>query len=123
LSIPIFPISFPHPVIPETESGSFKEDFPDSTISSTTDAKYKVSRPRATRMPGTWSYSYRGVSDADYLALITFWQLVSGTAGMFLWTPYYGPYAGVQKTVRFSAKGDWQSFNEGYRGSLSFEEV
>ncbi|MEN6567204.1 MAG: hypothetical protein ABFC57_12990 [Veillonellales bacterium] len=123
MSLPVFPTDFLVPVVPETESGSFKEDFPDSTISSTTDAKYKITRPRATRMPGTWSYTWRGVSEEDYLKLINFWKSVSGTAGMFLWTPWYGPYAGTQLTVRFSAKGDWQPYADGYHGSLSFEEV
>ncbi|WP_021168084.1 hypothetical protein SOV_50820 [Sporomusa ovata DSM 2662] len=118
-----FPTDFPQPVIPEVESGSYKEDFKDSTVSSTTDANYKITRARASRLPGTWSYSWRGVPDADYKKLIDFWFAVGGTAGSFYFIPYYGPYAGVQKVVRFTAKGDWQPYTEGYRGSITFEEV
>lgn len=121
--LPIFPADFPQPIVPETESSSFKEDFPDSTVSSTTDAKYKVTRPRATRMPGTWTYSFRAVSADDYARLIDFWNSVSGTAGMFLWTPWFSAIRTEQITVRFTAKGDWQSYNEGFRGTLSLEEV
>jgi hypothetical protein len=117
---PVFPTTFPPPVVPEAASNSFQEDFPDSTISSTTDAKYKITRPRATRMPGTWDYSWVGVSDADYASLITFWKLVNGTSGSFLWTE---PISAEQKTVRFSAKGKWVQYAEGWRGNLSFEEV
>lgn len=123
MSLPVFPTDFPRPVIPEHESSSYKEDFPDSTISVKTDANYKQTRPRATRMPGTWTYFFRAVSDDDYLKLINFWKSVNGTAGNFLFTPWYGPNAGTQLTVRFAAKGDWQPYTEGYRGSLQFEEV
>lgn len=123
MALLVFLSDFPEPVIPETDSSSFKEDFKDSTISTTTDANYKITRPRASRMPGSWSYTYRGVTEEQYFALIDFWRLVNGTAGMFYFTPYEGPYKGIQKIVRFSAKGDWQPYYEGYRGSLSFEEV
>jgi hypothetical protein len=123
MAVLVFPTNFPEPVLAEVESNSFKEDFKDSTISSTTDANYKITRPRATRLPGAWTYSWRGVSDTEYLTLINFWNSVNGTAGMFLFTPFYGPHAETQVMVRFSAKGDWQSYHEGYRGTLSFEEV
>lgn len=116
----VFPTDFPPPVVPETESGSFKEDFPDSTISVKTDANYKQTRPRATRMPGTWTYFFRAVSNDDYAKLTAFWNEVHGTAGMFYWIE---PISGETKIVRFTAKGDWQLYCEGWRGSLSFEEV
>ena len=118
-----FPIDFPQPIIPEVDSGSFKEDYADSTIATATDAGYKKTRPRASRMPGTWSYSWRAVSDEDYQRLIDFWFAVHGTADMFYFTPYYGPAADQQKIVRFASKGDWQPYHEGYRGSLTLEEV
>ena len=123
MSLLVFPTTFPDPVIPETESSSYVEDFKDSTVSSTTDANYTVTRPRATRMPGSWTYLWRGVSAADYIALINFWNSVNGTSGMFLWTPWYSPIRIAQTTVRFTAKGNWQLYNEGWRGTLSFMEV
>lgn len=119
MALPIFP-TLPPPVIPEVSNNSYQEDFPDSTITTTTDAKYKITRPRASRMPGTWDYSWIGLTNAEYAELIAFWKLVNGTAGMFLWTDYI---SGEQKTVRFSAKGKWTQYYEGWRGSLSFEEV
>jgi hypothetical protein len=119
----VFPTSFPNPVVPETEASSYKEDFKDSTVSSTTDANYTITRPRGTRLPGAWTYLWRGVSAADYQNLINFWNSVNGTAGMFLWTPWFSQIRTAQTTVRFTAKGDWQLYSEGYRGTLSFEEV
>jgi hypothetical protein len=119
MSLPVFP-DITLPVIPEAANNSFQEDFPDSTISSTTDAKYKITRPRATRMPGAWDYSWVGLSSMEYAALVLFWKQVNGTAGMFLWKE---PISGQQKIVRFSAKGKWTQYHEGWRGSLSFEEV
>jgi hypothetical protein len=119
MALPVFPAIKP-PCWPDSGGDSAAEDFPDSTVSSTTDAKYKITRPRATRMPGAWTYSWKAVSDADYRSLILFWKQVNGTAGMFLWTE---PISKQQKTVRFSAKGPWKRCVYGWEGTLSFEEV
>ena len=119
MALPVFPDIAP-PQLPEAANNSFNEDFADSTVSTTTDANYKITRPRATRMPGSWDYAWTALSDEDYAALIAFWKQVNGTAGMFLWTE---PVSGEQKTVRFTAKGKWQQKYTGWAGALSFEEV
>lgn len=119
MALPVFP-DIKWPVVPEAVADSYAEDFPDSTISTTTDAKYKITRPRASRMPGTWDYSWVALPPGDYNKLIAFWKEVNGTAGMFLWTEYV---SGEQKTVRFSAKGKWKQYARGWNGNLSFEEV
>ncbi len=119
MALPVFP-NIEQPQIPEAANNSFNEDFADSTISTTTTAKYKITRPGASRMPGSWDYAWNALSEADYALMIAFWKQVNGTAGMFLWTE---PISGQQKTVRFTTKGKWQQKHTGWTGSLSFEEV
>lgn len=123
MAILTFPTDFPQPVSPEAESSSYKEDFKESTIKTETDANYVVSRPRATRMPGMWTYSWRGVTAEEYAELITFWKNVGGTANYFYFTPWFSAIQTTQTMARFTLKGDWQLYAEGYRGTLSFEEV
>lgn len=117
-----FPVDFPIPLYPESDSNSAKHDRKDSTVSSTTDANYTITRPRATRRPQKWKYAWTGISDAKYNVLDLFWQQV-GMSEMFLFTPWTGPTAGMQSVVRITEKGDWQRYFTGWRGSLSFEEV
>lgn len=123
MAYPTFPTNFPAPVLPEVESDSFKEDFKDSTITTTTDANYTITRPRATRKIASWSYSFRAISQEDYTTFINFWLLV-GKHSMFWFTPFTGSTgAGTAKLVRFTAKDAWQPFQEGWRGGFTVEEV
>ena len=117
-----FPSSFPIPLFPESDSGSAKCDRIDSTISTTTDANYTITRPRATRKPQKWTFGYKAVSDEDYNTFDAFYQLV-GMSEMFYFTPLVGPTAGERSTVRITAKGDWQRYFTGWQGTLTFQEV
>jgi hypothetical protein len=117
-----FPEDFPLPLMPESDDNSAKHDRKDSTISTTTDANYTKTRPRASRRPQIWTYTWNRVSDANYTTLDTFSQAV-GMSDMFLFTPWNGPTKGIQTTVRITAKGDWQEYYAGWKGSITFEEV
>lgn len=117
-----FPTSFPLPLMPESDANSAKHDRKDSTVSSTTDANYTITRPRATRKPQQWTYGWKSISNDDFIILDTFYQSV-GKHDMFLFTPWTGPTAGVQTTVRITEKSEWQYYHNGWQGSLTFEEV
>lgn len=122
MSLPVFPTDFPAPLWPESGGDSAKHNRKDSTVSSTTDANYTITRPRASRMPQSWTYAWRCVSDAQYNSLDTFFQQV-GMSGMFEFTPWTGPTAGSMTVVRITAKGEWQRYYTGWQGSITFEEV
>ena len=64
----VFPTDIPEPIIPAaSNSGStYTEVLTDSTITSTTDANYKITRPRTTRVIGSWTYTWLGLSDENY---------------------------------------------------------
>lgn len=111
------------PVIAEVQGNSFKESYLDSTLITTTDANYKITRPRASRQIGTYEYSFRALSEEDYKKLFDFWIAVNGTADMFYFVPYHGVKAGEKIAVRFSKKFEAQQYVEGYRIDLTFEEV
>lgn len=100
---------------------SYKMSIKDSTVSTTTDANYKHTRPRATRMLTAWSFSWVALSDDDFNAVTTFFRKV-GTFQKFL---FKNPMDGTVYTVRFAeALTDWQYvFPYGWQGSLKFEEV
>lgn len=119
-------LSFPDIIEPNISSAdgcgdSYKISIADSTISTTTDANYKHTRPRTTRMIHTWTFSWVGMSDADYNLLQVFFETV-GTFQSFSWVC---PINGVAYSVRFaSAFNDWQhDYPYGWHGSLKFEEV
>ena len=74
----VFPTDIPEPIIPAaSNSGStYTEVLTDSTITSTTDANYKITRPRTTRVIGSWTYTWLGLSDENYEKLKAFWKKV-----------------------------------------------
>lgn len=110
------------PVIPNaTNSGdTYKGTESDSTIVSQSDANYKKTRARATRMIQTRTYVWTHLSDADFATLKSFWELV-GTAVSFSFTDFMD---GNVYEMRFSDKFAWR-YNPpyGYIVSLAFEEV
>ena len=120
--LPVFPIDFPLPLRPETDSNSAKYKRKDSTISSTTTANYTITRPRATRKPRQWTYTWKLIANSKYIELDNFFQQV-GMSQMFLFTPWNGPTAGLQTTVRITVMDDWQEYITGWAGSITFEEV
>lgn len=117
-----FPTDFPEPNIASTSGAgdSYKDKLQDSTISVTSDANYKKTRPRTTRMVETWTYAWVGVSKADFDKLKAFfWQV--GTYQQFQWTDWN---TGTAHVVRFIEALEWQENHPyGWQGVLKFEEV
>jgi hypothetical protein len=111
------------PNIPAANScgDSYKMSITDSTISTTTDANYKHTRPRATRMLASWSFSWVALSAEEFNVITSFFREV-GTFEQFL---FKNPIDGKAYTVRFAeAMKDWQYvYPYGWQGKLSFEEV
>lgn len=117
-----FPTDFPEPNIASTSGAgdSYKDKLQDSTISVTSDANYKKTRPRTTRMVETWTYAWVGVSKADFDKLKNFFRQV-GTYQQFAWTDWNTDTAHV---VRFIEALEWQENHPyGWQGVLKFEEV
>lgn len=116
-------LTFPDiaPVIPEATNGgsSFTEDITDSTITVTTDANYKKTRPRTTRMISKWTFSWSLVSDADYKTLMDFYRKV-GKFDSFTLKNWIDD---KEYEVRITEKGEWQWYPYGWQGSFTFEEV
>ncbi len=117
-----FPADFPEPNLPAASNSgdSYKIKLQDSTISTTSDANYKKTRPRTTRMIATWTYAWVGVSWANYDKLEAFFRKV-GTFQQFAWKDW-----NTQKThvVRFAEALEWQeNYPIGWQGTLKFEEV
>lgn len=104
-----------------TNSGdSYKVKSQDSTISTTSDANYKKTRPRTTRMVRTWTFSWVAMSNEKYALLMDFWNHV-GTFQQFEWT---NPIDNEVYVVRFAEPFEWQeNYPYGWQGSLKFEEV
>lgn len=104
-----------------TGSGdSYKVKSQDSTISTTSDANYKKTRPRTTRMIRTWTFAWVAMSDEKYSLLMDFWNHV-GTFQQFEWQ---NPIDGETYVVRFAEPFEWQeNFPYGWQGTLKFEEV
>src|SRR5574344_202497 len=100
---------------------SYTMSFADSTVSSTSDAGYKHTRPRNTRMISTYTFSWMGVSDDNFEILLKFYKQV-GTFQSFMWNNYIDE---KKYEVRFaSALSGWQySHPDGWRGILKFEVV
>ena len=73
------------PNIPAANScgDSYKMSITDSTISTTTDANYKHTRPRATRMLASWSFSWVALSAEEFNVITSFFREV-GTFEQFL---------------------------------------
>lgn len=99
---------------------SFKVKSQDSTISTTSDANYKKTRPRTTRMIRTWTFAWNCRTPAQYGALMDFWNQV-GTFQAFEWKC---PIDNEVYVVRFASPFEWQeNYPYGWQGSLRFEEV
>lgn len=117
-----FPTDFPEPNIASTSGAgdSYKDKLQDSTISVTSDANYKKTRPRTTRMVETWTYAWVGVNDADFAKLKAFFGQV-GTFQQFAWWDWSTKKDHV---VRFIEALEWQeNYPYGWQGTLKFEEV
>lgn len=100
---------------------SYKMSIQDSTISTTTDANYKHTRPRTTRMIESWTFAWVAMSDEDYNLLTAFFRQV-GTYQSFAWV---NPIDQATYMVRFAGNmADWQQvYPYGWQGNLKFEEV
>lgn len=117
-----FPTDFPEPNLASSSNAgdSYKDMLQDSTISVTSDANYKKTRPRTTRMVETWTYAWVGVSKADFDKLKAFFRQV-GTYQQFQWTDWN---TGTAHVVRFIEALEWQENHPyGWQGVLKFEEV
>ena len=118
-------LSFPdiEPNISAADScgDSYKMSIKDSTVSTTTDANYKQTRPRTTRMIVTWSFSWVALSDEDFSSITDFFRKV----GTFQKFEFKNPATNKSMTVRFSEPlTNWQYVHPyGWQGSLKFEEV
>lgn len=91
----------------------------DSTISTTSDANYKHTRPRTTKMITTWTYSWNTLTEEQKEALVAFFKKV-GTFQDFLFTDYE---TGATHTVRFAEALTYQYVYPRYQVTLKFEEV
>ena len=118
-----FPAAFPPPKIPWTNGceNSYRLSIKDSTVTTETDAGYKLTRPRTTRMPRTWTFAWKAVPAEDMRRLLNFFAEV-GTFASFL---LHNWMDGKVYEVRFAEHmQDWQEdYPVGWRGSLTFEEV
>ena len=118
-------LSFPdiEPNISAADScgDSYKVSIKDSTISTTTDANYKQTRPRTTRMIVTWSFSWVALSEEDFSSITDFFRKV----GTFQKFEFKNPIDGKLCIVRFAEPmTNWQYVHPyGWQGSLKFEEV
>ena len=118
-------LSFPdiEPNISAADScgDSYKMSIKDSTISTTTDANYKQTRPRTTRMVAVWSFSWVALSDADFSRITDFFRKV----GTFQKFEFKNPIDGKLCIVRFAESlTNWQYVHPyGWQGSIKFEEV
>ena len=118
-------LSFPdiEPNISAADScgDSYKMSIKDSTISTTTDANYKQTRPRTTRMIVMWSFSWVALSDDDFSRITDFFRKV----GTFQKFEFKNPIDGKLCIVRFAELlTNWQYVHPyGWQGSLIFEEV
>ncbi len=80
---------------------------------------YVTSRPRHTRRPRrTYTVGFTFLSEADRIALETFWDTVKGGSVAFYWTH---PTTGVERLMRF-AEGESLSFKHiGVGSNLRWE--
>lgn len=58
------------------------------TVESRTEGGYRVTRPRYTRIPKLYKFSYPYLSSSDKAKLETFEKTVQVGAGLINWTPY-----------------------------------
>ena len=118
-------LSFPdiEPNISAADScgDSYKMSIKDSTVSTTTDANYKQTRPRTTRMVAVWSFSWVALSDADFSRITDFFRKV----GTFQKFEFKNPIDGKLCIVRFAESLTNRQYVHpyGWQGSIKFEEV
>lgn len=115
---------FPDIGAPTLSSGtnagsSYSVQIQDSTISTTSDANYKHTRPRTTRMIATYTYVWNALTKEQKDALVAFFRQV-GTFQQFEFTDYD---TGEKKTVRFAEALKYQFIYPRYVAALKFEEV
>lgn len=120
-------ITFPADKLPQPRTAkatnvgdSYVEKISDSTVESKTDAGYRITRPRNTRTPRTFSYAWTCLTAQEMSVLRDFWVKVR-KSDMFMFTDYD---SGAVVAVRFVT--DWESHYahpEGYCVALQFEEV
>ena len=91
----------------------------DSTISTTSDANYKHTRPRTTKMITTWVYAWNDMSEANKDKLVAFFKQV-GTFQEFNFTDWE---TGAKHVVRFAEPLSYQFVFPCYQVTLKFEEV
>ena len=104
-----------------------------NTIKSDTDAGYKITRRKYTRVLHTWTLKWTHLSGADYALIDTHFQEAGGASAYWVWTH---PQTSTEYTVRY--KDDNLKFdlsvpgpesatgaNDGgwYSGSIVLEEV
>lgn len=119
-----FPTLLPEPVVPyASNSGdTYSYKMNDSTISTTTDANYEVTRPRTTRIIHTFVYTWTRLTDAEFQTLADFWAAVR-TSEAFSFLNYSD---GKNYTVRFATGTTFDfkyDYPNGWSGSLTFKEV
>lgn len=91
----------------------------DSTIATTSDAGYKHTRPRTTRMIRTYTFTWNAVPEERMKKLLDFYRKV-GTFQAFSFIDWDMKET---HTVRFSEPLSYQYSYPGYRFTLKFEEV
>lgn len=117
----VFPdIGLPRVARATNAGESYKMQVQDSTISTTTDAHYKHTRPRTTRMIRTWTFAFNAISQEKYQILLEFFYQV-GTFQSFEWRNWIDNKV---YSVRFAEILSWQeNYPFGWHGTLKFEEV
>lgn len=91
----------------------------DSTISTTSDANYKHTRPRTTKMITTWTYAWNTLTEEQKETLVSFFKQV-GTFQEFNFTDWE---TGAAHVVRFAEPLTYQFVYPRYQVTLKFEEV
>lgn len=114
--------SLPSPVtqIADNAGDTHTITLKDSTITSETDAGYKQTRPRNTRIIETYSYSWTCLTDDQVKTVRDFFESV-GTFDAFIFTDYS---FGNKHAVRFADTPTLVYIHPvGWNVSLKFEEV
>lgn len=123
MSSKIFPadkIPAPMSINASNIGDTYLESMSPSTISTESDGGYKQTRPRNTRVPSSWTYSWACLTDDEYKTLRNFYKSV-GTAEMFSFTDYA---LGESHSVRFAEDWSGQYYQPtGWTVTLKFEEV
>lgn len=117
-----FPTDIKEPLVPgaSNSGNTYTETITDSTISTTTDANYKITRPRTTRVIHSWQYTWSALSDEDYKKIKDFFEKVR-TSEQFVFKNYTD---NKEYIVRFKDTVSFKyDYPYGWYGALTFEEV